>query len=145
MILLFHPLDNISLYAKLPLAWALSLLLGLTFPFIRDIECNWLNRISHWVAEKSYGIYLSHSFIIWCAVKLMVNRPLPLRVLVLVSGSLFIPVILYRCIEKPMIVAGVRISSRVLERTVNQSRRERLIHHSDGIGEHLAVEACKQV
>ena len=52
VILLFHPLDNISLYGKLPPAWALSLLLGLTFPFIRDMECGWINRISHWVAEK---------------------------------------------------------------------------------------------
>jgi len=98
------------------LAWALSLSLGLTFPFICDIQCDWLNWTSHWVAENSYGIYLSHSFVMWYAVKVMVHRSLPLRVLVLVAGSIWIPMFLYRYIEKPMIGVGARIASRKVVR-----------------------------
>jgi peptidoglycan/LPS O-acetylase OafA/YrhL len=112
---LFQPLDNISLSKKLPLAWVLALVLGVAFPFIQEIQWRPLNRLSHWIAEISYGIYLSHIPLMWFALKVMAPYPLALRLLVLLTGSAVIPMLLYRFIEKPMIGVGARLAARLLQ------------------------------
>lgn len=115
VIILFRPLDDVSLSKKLPLAWILALVLGVAFPFIQEIQWRPLNRLSHWIAEISYGIYLSHIPLMWLALKVMAPYPLVVRLTVLLIGSAVIPMLLYRFVEKPMIGVGARLAARLLQ------------------------------
>lgn len=115
VIILFQPLDNISLSKKLPLAWVLSLALGVAFPFIKEIQWRWLNHLSHWIAEISYGIYLSHIILMWYTLKVMAPYPLALRIIVLLISSAVVPVLLYRYVEKPMIGLGARLAAHLFQ------------------------------
>jgi peptidoglycan/LPS O-acetylase OafA/YrhL len=111
---LFQPLDNISLAKKLPLAWFLALVLGAVFPFTREIQWRPLNRLSRWIAEISYGIYLSHIPLMWFTLKVLAPYPLVIRLVVLFISSAVVPMFLYRFVEKPMIGVGARLASRLV-------------------------------
>jgi peptidoglycan/LPS O-acetylase OafA/YrhL len=105
-IVLFGPLDNADPAAKLTRAWILSLVLGIFAASAREIEWHRLNTATHWVAEYSYGIYLSHFVVFWLALDVMAARPVWVRGLFLVTASVAVPVVCYRVIEKPLIAAG---------------------------------------
>jgi len=100
----------------LALGWFLCLLLGLLIPFFHEIQSRPLRTISNRIATYSYGIYLSHQFCIWFALGVLAARPLWLRVGVLTSSLVLVPVLLYHFLERPMIQVGIRLAARRREK-----------------------------
>jgi peptidoglycan/LPS O-acetylase OafA/YrhL len=113
IITLFGPLDNINLPDKKYRAWALSLILGLVVSHVRESAWPVVHKFTHWIAEQSYGIYLSHVAIFWVAINVMASQPVWARVLVLVVGSVGVPFVLYNFLESPLIGAGARLANRL--------------------------------
>ena len=58
--------------------WAACLLLGLAIPAFRQISSGVLNAASAAVAKYSYGIYLTHFFVIWLAFEKLAGYALVL-------------------------------------------------------------------
>ena len=110
-IALFGPFDNIHLIAKMRRAWALSLLLGLAIPYVKEMTIPSLKKASHLVAKYSYGIYLSHVIVFWLAINVMHGFPIWARAAVLVVGSFGAPVMMFHWIEDPLIKVGARIAA----------------------------------
>ena len=109
----------IGVYAARPGDWTgrvLCLVLGLAIPFFDEIRSPWVRAVSNRIATYSYGIYLSHQFCIWLALGVLAASPLWLRVAVLISSLVILPVALYHTVEKPMIRVGVRIAAREREK-----------------------------
>jgi len=94
----------------------LCLLLGLGIPFFQEIQNQKLRSISHQIAKYSYGIYLSHQFCIWLALGVLAGYAFWMRLVVLVSSLVLIPIALYHGLEKPMIDVGVRLAARKSEK-----------------------------
>jgi peptidoglycan/LPS O-acetylase OafA/YrhL len=115
-IALFGPLDNISLRDKIYRAWILSLGLGLLYANVDEAPFSPMQRIFHWIAEHSYGIYLSHIVLIWFVLYPMASAPVWVRTLVLVVTMIAAPALLYRFIEHPLIGLGNRLSTRLFNR-----------------------------
>lgn len=92
----------------LPMGWALCLILGVLIPAFREIQNQTIRHISNRIATYSYGIYVSHQFCIWLALGVLATRPLWLRVGVLAASLVTFPILLYHCVEKPMIQVGKR-------------------------------------
>jgi peptidoglycan/LPS O-acetylase OafA/YrhL len=90
-----------------PVAWLACLLTALTAPFIRQAHNGLVRDVSHWIAQHSFGIYLSHYFCLWLAFR--VNHfSWAAQWTIFVVTILLIPVALYRLIESPMIILGNR-------------------------------------
>jgi peptidoglycan/LPS O-acetylase OafA/YrhL len=123
-IALFGPHDNINLGEKITRAWMLSLFLGVLYANVAEGRPNWLHSIFHWVAEHSYGIYLSHSVVLWIVFYHMVRFPLWARIFALVAGVLAIPAVLYVSIEKPLILVGGHVARRLLRKSVMAKDRQ---------------------
>jgi peptidoglycan/LPS O-acetylase OafA/YrhL len=104
-----------------PRAWILSLFLGVLYANVKDARHNWINSISHWIAERSYGIYLSHSIILWIVFYRMDQFPLGMQIPTLIAGSIGIPAVLYITIERPLIRLGARLAKRILMRPSKNS------------------------
>ncbi|HEY6374935.1 MAG TPA: acyltransferase family protein, partial [Edaphobacter sp.] len=117
---LFGPHDNINLYVKIQRAWTISLLLGLLYASVEDLPSNKLQKCFHWIAEHSYGIYLSHIVLIWLAVDRLAGSPVWIRVIVLVVGTIAIPALLYVSVEKPLIRVGSHVAARLLRSKVEK-------------------------
>lgn len=113
-IAIFKPHDNVSLPDKIWKAWFLSLALGLLYVFVKETSVRPLNWLSHWIAEHSYGIYLSHSVILWLCFDQMVAFPVWAKAATLIALWVAIPIILYRFIEKPLMKQGGIIAKRLL-------------------------------
>ena len=101
-----------SLRPGAAMGWTLCLLLGFAIPFFGEIRTGWLRAVSNRIATYSYGIYLSHQFCIWLVVDPLVSLPLWSRVLVLTGLLVGIPIVLYHCIEKPMIKVGADLAEK---------------------------------
>jgi peptidoglycan/LPS O-acetylase OafA/YrhL len=112
-IFIFGPFDNLSIVPKMKLAWVLTLALAITFPFCREIRSRLLSRCCHAIAKYSYAIYLSHSIVISVALFTMASAPLTERILILVAGSIVLPVAAYHLLEHPLIQAGSRLANRL--------------------------------
>jgi peptidoglycan/LPS O-acetylase OafA/YrhL len=112
ILIAFGPLDNIglSLHGKLPRAWGLSLALALVISRVQDGALLAIRPAAHWIAEHSYGIYLSHIVIFWLALNVMKFSNPWLKFLIIAAGSVGVPALLYAFIEKPFITVGVRIA-----------------------------------
>jgi peptidoglycan/LPS O-acetylase OafA/YrhL len=113
-ILLFGPMDNVSLPEKIYRAWFLSLFLGLAYVNVADAPCNVIQRGFHWIAEHSYGIYLSHIVLIWFVFYPMAASPLWARTLVVACSAVAVPSLLFRFIEQPLILVGHQISRSLI-------------------------------
>jgi peptidoglycan/LPS O-acetylase OafA/YrhL len=83
------------------------LILGLLLPFFGEIQTEAIRTVSNRIATYSYGIYVSHQFCIWLALGVLAARPLWLRLGVLSTSLVGLPILLYHFIEKPMIGVGV--------------------------------------
>ena len=90
--------------------WAFGLALGLAIPFFADISWHWLRRTAQTIAKYSYGIYLTHTTILWFAFTYLAshNRTVQWTALILLSAA--VPVIVYHTIEAPMVALGKRWS-----------------------------------
>lgn len=109
--LAFHPFDNRPFTLDtLPLAWALSLPIGLAIPFTRDLRVGWLHAVAHRIAKYSYGIYLTHNLVFWCGFDVMRGAPAIFRVLMIAGGTVALPVLLFHFVEEPMIRLGRKLS-----------------------------------
>jgi peptidoglycan/LPS O-acetylase OafA/YrhL len=101
----------------LPMGWVLCLVLGLLIPFFREIQTKSIRTMSNRIATYSYGIYISHQFCIWLALGVLAARPLWLRLGVLSTSLVILPILLYHGIEKPMIHVGIRLAARRREKS----------------------------
>ena len=118
VIALFGPHDNVSLGNKMYRAWGLSLLLGVLYANVEEVRRNWTHVIFHWIAERSYGIYLSHIVVLWVVFYRMAQFPLWAQIATLIVGTVGIPALLYISIEKPLILVGSRIAKRLMKPSV---------------------------
>lgn len=114
----FGPLDNIHLISKMRRAWAISLLLGLAIPYTKEMTASAVKKVSHWIAKYSYGIYLSHTIVFWVSVNVMQGFSIWQRALVLIVGSIGMPILMYHAIEDPLIKVGARLAASVRPRAV---------------------------
>ncbi len=121
-IALFGPHDNVSLAFKIPRAWALSLFLAVLYACTEEAPRHPLQAALHWVAEHSYGIYLSHIILIALTVDDMLDSPVWVRVLFLTTSAVGIPALLYVTIEKPFINLGANLSKRLSRSEVRQKQ-----------------------
>jgi len=92
--------------------WLLCLSLGFLIPQFKDLSSPWLRMLTHRIATYSYGIYLSHQFSIWIALGALQTHALWLKLLILFVLLVSLPVILYHCIEEPLIKLGANLASR---------------------------------
>ena len=114
VIALFGPHDDVDLGDKIYRAWGLSLVLGVLYANTEEGPYNWMYRIFHWIADHSYGIYLSHIVVFWIVFYQLARFPLWARIVLLIAGSIGIPAFLYVSIEKPLILVGGHIAKRLL-------------------------------
>lgn len=113
VVLLFGPFDDIRLADKMWRAWVLSLTLGIVAGTTQENSWTGLNRAAHWVAEYSYGIYLSHIPVFWVAIYQMADWPFAARALFLAVGAVAAPVLCYHLIEQPLMKAGAKLAQRL--------------------------------
>jgi peptidoglycan/LPS O-acetylase OafA/YrhL len=99
-------------------AWIWSLALGVLFANVKEGSWGMLKPVFHWIAEHSYGIYLSHIVIFWMVIDRMSAYPLWVRTLALIAGAIGIPALLYVWIEEPLILAGKRVANHLLRTDV---------------------------
>jgi peptidoglycan/LPS O-acetylase OafA/YrhL len=118
VIALFGPHDNIPLPAKIVRAWICSLLLAVLYANTREGRHDWMHHIFHWIAEHSYGIYLSHIVVLWIVFFRMANFPPWTQAAALIAGSIGIPALLYVTIEKPLVLAGAHVARRLLRHSI---------------------------
>ncbi len=93
--------------------WILCLLLGFLIPQFNELNSPWLRMFSNRIATYSYGIYLSHQFSIWFTFDILRWQPAYVKVPILAALLILLPVVLYHCIEKPLIGVGVRLATAV--------------------------------
>ncbi len=108
---LFGPLDNVSLPTKIGRAWLCSLLLACVYPFLREFGAYTGERITQWIAEHSYSIYLCHGLLLWLAFDVL---PRWASWPVFLLSSIALPAVLYRYVERPLMLLGGHISRRTL-------------------------------
>lgn len=110
--LIFGPFDNISLPAKIYLAWLVSLLLALAYVYTRDAQAGLVSRVTHKLADISYGIYLAHILLIFATERLF--RPgLPADCF-FAASVIVVPMLLHRFIELPFMSVGRLLSRNLL-------------------------------
>jgi peptidoglycan/LPS O-acetylase OafA/YrhL len=85
---------------------------------------NWIHRIFHWIAEHSYGIYLSHIVVFWIVLYPMALFPQWARIAALIAGAIGVPALLYVSVEKPLILAGGHVARRLLRGSVERKSRQ---------------------
>ena len=110
--LLFGPFDNVSLGQKIYLAWLVSLLIALAYIYTRDAAKTPLSRATHFLAEISYGVYLSHILVIYFAIKYL--RPGVVADLAFLIGLPLISMALFKFVEQPFVAVGRLMSKRVM-------------------------------
>jgi len=118
VVLLFGPHDNIPLPTKIVRAWLCSLLLAVLFANTHEGRQSWTHRIFHWIADRSFGIYLSHTIIFWFVFNKMAHFSLCTQIVVLIASSLGIPALLFVTIEEPLILTGAHVARRLLRRSI---------------------------
>jgi peptidoglycan/LPS O-acetylase OafA/YrhL len=117
-ILLFGAHDNINLGVKIVRAWEVSLLLGVLYANVREGMYGVVLPVLHWIAEHSYGIYLSHTIVMGFAFYTLTGVPMWVRIVTLVAGSAGVPALLYVGIEKPLIQMGGHVARRMMRHPV---------------------------
>jgi peptidoglycan/LPS O-acetylase OafA/YrhL len=92
---------------------ALALALGILYPQVQEHDWGVMQKVFHWIVERSYGIYLSHIAVFWVVMDVMSRDPLWVRIVALVAGSIGVPAVLYAVIEKPVIQARSRLAMQL--------------------------------
>jgi len=113
-ILLFGPFDNVSLVHRLYRAWLLSLFLAVLYVHVQEGKSGRFQGVFHWIAEHSYGIYLSHTLIAWIVLYPMARMPVWFRAVFFAGSMIGVPAVLYRYLERPLMLAGGHVSRRIL-------------------------------
>jgi peptidoglycan/LPS O-acetylase OafA/YrhL len=105
-------------------AWGVALFVGLLYANVHEGKPDWIHKIFHWIAQHSYGIYLSHSIVLWFVFYRMGNFPFWIRISALVAGVVGIPALLYVAVEKPMIQLGARLANQIFKRPAVNSESQ---------------------
>ena len=92
--------------------WAFALLLGLAIPQFSEIPWAWLKVVGKTIAKYSYGVYLSHMFVMSIAFIVIRNRFAQWSVFLLLA--VFLPYAMYHLIEDPGIQLGKKFAGKVL-------------------------------
>lgn len=112
--------------------WLVCALLGLAIPVFARITSRAVNKMSEVIAKYSYGIYLTHFFVIWLAFEKLAGLAIAWKIGVFVSLAAGLPVIFYHLLEEPMIQVGKRVAARYV--TERESREaQRLLHVEGGV------------
>lgn len=114
LLTIFGPYDPAGFSEKYAQCWGLALGVGLLYPFVKEATPNWLYVSCHWIAERSYGIYLSHTIVLWVVFNRLRHFPLWLQVPILISGVLGVPALLYVGLERPLVRVGINIAKGYL-------------------------------
>src|SRR6185437_1582460 len=110
-------------HPRLWTGWLLCLALGLGLPYFRQIRIRGVVETTRRVAKYSYGIYLSHVFVMVILFAYVPHLSNLARVIVSVVASYAIASALYRWIEHPMIQLGAAIAAKA-ERYYEQKHPE---------------------
>ncbi len=108
----------ISLFALYPtdeMGWLLCLILGLGLSQFQEVSISWVRYLGNRIATYSYGIYISHQFVIWFSLGVLVGSSLLLKLSVFVVLLVGVPLVLYHAIEKPAIRFGSALAARTLK------------------------------
>ena len=92
-----------------PPAWGACFLAAVTAPFIRQTENPFVRSCCHWIAQRSYAIYLAHYFCLWLAFRANSFSALA-QWTIFIATIVLLPAALFRWIELPMISLGRRLS-----------------------------------
>lgn len=111
LLVMFGPYNPAGFSQKYVQCWGLALGIGLLYPFVKEAHTSWLYKGCRWIAERSYGIYLSHSIVLWIVFNRMDAFPLWQRIPVLIVGVLGIPALLYSGIERPLVRVGMNVAN----------------------------------
>jgi peptidoglycan/LPS O-acetylase OafA/YrhL len=104
--------------------WAVCLLLGLAIPLFATIRSTWVNAATETIAKYSYGIYLTHFFVIWLAFEKFSSAAVWWKISLFVTLAVALPVIFYHLVEEPMIQLGKRVAQTyVADRDRRDSRQ----------------------
>lgn len=109
----FHILSIISQREGPLLDAPLALAIGVLYANVQEFHWSALEPFFYWIAEYSYGIYLSHIVIFWIALKVMAHDPLLMRGAFLIAASIGVPAILYPALERPLIDLGHRLAGHL--------------------------------
>lgn len=74
---------------------------GLIIPFIKPINISLLNKITFYIAQYSYGIYLSHIFCIWISFELLKEFGFTTKICIFFLLLSIISSSLFHFIERP--------------------------------------------
>ena len=99
-------------YVDLIVEGILCACVGLSIPRFQQIRSRWFKTASKLIARYSYGIYLSHSPVIWLCFGIFNtgSKALNLTASLLVTAALSIAA--YHLLEDPCIQLGKRISTK---------------------------------
>ena len=92
--------------------WLYALLVGLSLPFFRQVSWKPLCRVTHSIAQYSYGIYLFHFAAIAVGIHYLAHEPMWIRALGFFATLIALSVLGYHLVEKPMIRLGSRLAGR---------------------------------
>jgi peptidoglycan/LPS O-acetylase OafA/YrhL len=93
--------------------WAFCLVLGLSVPWFVDLRSRWIVTPAKWIAKYSYGIYLSHIIVLVISFAMIPNIGAAPRWLIFLVLAIAMPILMYHCIEHPMIRLGQALAKRV--------------------------------
>lgn len=94
-----------SVHSRLA-AWSVCLAVGLLLPQFRDTSSRLVRRGAAWIAQYSYGIYVSHQIALWLAFVMLPDLPLAVNLGLFAVLMAVVPVALYHTIEAPLIRQG---------------------------------------
>jgi peptidoglycan/LPS O-acetylase OafA/YrhL len=93
--------------------WVGCTALGVLLPQISEFRSKFFGRIFHNIAKYSYGVYLSHTPLLWLVFSHFPGVPNFLRWIIFAGLLAMVPVACYWWIEKPMIDTGRRLARRL--------------------------------
>jgi peptidoglycan/LPS O-acetylase OafA/YrhL len=93
--------------------WLAALVIGSVVPFVQEwTGSGVVRRWAHEVAKYSYGIYLSHTPIMWLSFFFMSEIAWPAQWMTFLTLSVAVPVLLFHSVEQPFISVGARLADR---------------------------------
>lgn len=90
----------------------LCLGIGLLLPLFHQLKARAVVRVSHLIAQYSYGMYLTHPFAIVLGLYCMPHAPLALQLATILASTAVLSIAAYHVIERPLIRLGSRVASR---------------------------------
>ena len=95
---------------RMPASWAASLLLGMGIFCFRDSTHRGWNQVTAFVAKYSYGVYLSHTPLLWFVFGVLRIGNDAAGVLLWLGLTLLASVLLYHALEGPLKLLGHRLT-----------------------------------